>query len=1031
MPKRKRKMYYHTGGDTGNIQQHIEDHNRFGNLANIRQESATTLAQMGPESHFLTQNIAGQPLNAAVQNYIQDVFTTHAINLTKTPEQRMLDTFASDLLTTGVQGSMAEQLPAEAISPNIPPGVGTTFGPAEMQRLFGAPNLQDDAPVKDKPWELPPVLSNINIDDMQDDGAPRIPVTYGKESREQPSSPIIVDGPSAMKNVVGAGTVPDPDEPQGEIVGDVVGTTLSIEVAEDIMREAYLLDIFDGKANYDAAASVNGLMSAIKNRISMQEDPTLLDARNEPAYVFSLNADGLKEDLESLMGTGSKEYNKMLGLLSTASLTEKFGSKNNPTVVASFPSQIRKVQKPEQNLASLLNEIHNNIDINENLDLKIKWRQFTEDLENKLKSTYNDDHTYAIKDDRTGYLTVVAKNNPLAEDTVVGNFRMPTADTPYTFFETGKVPEPKRDEPATIGKTYIAQGKDPILWDPSTQGNPPDGYFPITDANTMGWLDKPAAFKAPDYRTFVKRTDPNDVITIDINDEDAELPEGYISTANAEVLGLFDDKKYKYTLPNGEVVEVSAGELATLTGVTPAQQATIDHNNALLEETANQNDLTNAYRNTKMAADNAFRQAELAESQGQFDRSLALQAFGQQNQAEATRINAQLQLSQQNIQRLAQITDALSKPSDAVAASFALTGQQSPMGIFTQADAINPYIADMMDQRSAIEAFGSGFQAEDFLAGRGKRQDPQSQDPGRQYGHDEEVHSWNTDTGTYITYGSGETKFFPKSESLSDSSSADGTNGTDMMKEHGGHSFGNPIIVGDSSDDKENQELVMSFGNAPMVVLPLNERQQKIMADANRNIPRAENGYPHPSEVPERNEGGEYIRIDPVTGLPGPTGDIDWSKVDSGPVTTAPRTTYSTRDYGIGGQPMNQGTISAQQAAFAPMGRRDAMGNPGLAGFEDLYPLTQGMIQQRSDLLTSPRVRRVLQGTAGEGTFRQMPTQMPFALPTPGFLRNLSSTERDFLKSNLATRNIFLDDVETAVAQRFGRTNTRTGRRRF
>ena len=60
-----------------------------------------------------------------------------------------------------------------------------------------------------------------------------------------------------------------------------------------------------------------------------------------------------------------------------------------------------------------------------------------------------------------------------------------------------------------------------------------------------------------------------------------------------------------------------------------------------------------------------------------------------------------------------------------------------------------------------------------------------------------------------------------------------------------------------------------------------------------------------------------------------------------------------------------------------------------------------------------------------------MPTQMPFALPTPGFLRNLSSTERDFLKSNLATRNIFLDDVETAVAQRFGRTNTRTGRRRF
>ena len=56
---------------------------------------------------------------------------------------------------------------------------------------------------------------------------------------------------------------------------------------------------------------------------------------------------------------------------------------------------------------------------------------------------------------------------------------------------------------------------------------------------------------------------------------------------------------------------------------------------------------------------------------------------------------------------------------------------------------------------------------------------------------------------------------------------------------------------------------------------------------------------------------------------------------------------------------------------------------------------------------------------------------MPFALPTPGFMRNLTGTEREVLKSNLANRNIFLDDVETAVAQRFGRTNTSQGRRRF
>ena len=63
--------------------------------------------------------------------------------------------------------------------------------------------------------------------------------------------------------------------------------------------------------------------------------------------------------------------------------------------------------------------------------------------------------------------------------------------------------------------------------------------------------------------------------------------------------------------------------------------------------------------------------------------------------------------------------------------------------------------------------------------------------------------------------------------------------------EHGGvaHGFGNPIVVGDSSKNKENQELVMSFGNAPMVVLPLNERQQEIMEDAGEvGPPRAQIG---------------------------------------------------------------------------------------------------------------------------------------------------------------------------------------------
>ena len=451
-----------------------------------------------------------------------------------------------------------------------------------------------------------------------------------------------------------------------------------------------------------------------------------------------------------------------------------------------------------------------------------------------------------------------------------------------------------------------------------------------------------------------------------------------------------------------------------------AEQATLD-------ESIRNNDLIEASKRARLAQEQAQFQANMAESQGQFDRSLALNSFAQQSRDEATRIEAELEMSRQNIDRLNQITTALSRPSDAVAASFALTGNQSPMGIFTQADAINPYIADMMDRRSAVDAFGPGFQAEDFMEGRGKRQNPLT-------GFDEDGGGNSKDI---ISISSTDSKG-NQTLTLRDGSTIERPAPVPPKLEHGGvaHGFSNPIIVGDSSDNKENQELVMSFGNAPMVVLPLNEQQEKIMERANSSVPRAQNGYPGV---------GEYDpNFNPYAGMTGVEFDENDNRNENyiaslnpdDPRNTGPRaprasSIYNTADYGIGGQPMNQGTISSQQAAFAPTGRQGGMGNPGLAGFESMYPLTQGMIQDRSDMLASPRVRQVLQGTAGEGSFRQRPTQMPFALPTPGFMRNLTGTEREFLKSNLATRNIFLDDVETAVAQRFGRTNTSQGRRRF
>jgi hypothetical protein len=58
----------------------------------------------------------------------------------------------------------------------------------------------------------------------------------------------------------------------------------------------------------------------------------------------------------------------------------------------------------------------------------------------------------------------------------------------------------------------------------------------------------------------------------------------------------------------------------------------------------------------------------------------------------------------------------------------------------------------------------------------------------------------------------------------------------------GATGFGNPVVVGDSADDRENQELVMSFGGAPVVVLPMTDRQETIMAGAAKKVPRAQIG---------------------------------------------------------------------------------------------------------------------------------------------------------------------------------------------
>jgi DNA-binding PadR family transcriptional regulator len=934
MPKRKRKMYYHDGGNTmapKDKQEHIAMHGKTSTPGNL---SFEVVNQLGRGNHFLTENVAGLPHSDAMMTGFEAIF--------------------------GVQ----DAIDARALLAEQKASLEAMASPAEQLNVFGATELGSALPPPPPPSPSPTIDNIINTNKIltTNQAANEAVNNLGSlDPEETPSESSVFNF-----EFVPEGTF---DPSAGEL-GAVDTST------RNIMAEAYINEIFD----FETTIPINDTIRQ-QFRQRVQVSAIGEDEKGNKILQIQLFQPATSDAFDNLKGDTALSSSELEILLSKG--LAYYANQNNPKNVKLFESEVKEYKEPEKNLLDVIADKRAKDPDNELYQKQ--WDELVKQLEIDFgEKVINSDLTI-MQVDSDGVATISTKMKDGSQIKKVGSTLLPSGSP--TWIEDTST-NPQSDVTASTSAT-AADPKSASYFNQDTKEyenwvataevpNPPNNLIPAAmaiSANLPGAVM--AAEKTPSIVTFYHEG-LDKFETIDINNAEAlkRLQNaGYITTSAAELAGQLGPPTKTTTLPDGQEVELTDAQIANMFGITAAQQATIDHNDALLEETAKQNNLTNAYRNTKMAADNAFRQAELAESQGQFDRSLALQAFGQQTQAEATRINAQLQMSQQNIERLNQITGALSRPSDAVAASFALTGQQSPMGVFTQADAINPYIADMMDQRSSIEAFGPGFRAEDFLEGYGRRANPAAQNPDPKgvmsigatdkYGNQ----IWTLFDGTQIvrTAPTAENPRGGPPQEVPESNTGNTTPTGEITGEHGGY-FSNPIIVGDSKDDKENQELVMSFGNAPMVVLPLDEKQQKIMADANEKIPK----------------------------------------------------------YHAGGHTLNE-----QESAFTPANTRDAAGNPGLAGFESMYPFTQEMIQQRSDLLTSPRVRRVLQGTAGEGTFRQMPTQMPFALPTPGFMRNLTGTEREFLRSNLATRNIFLDDVETAVGQRFGRTNTTTGRRRF
>ena len=366
--------------------------------------------------------------------------------------------------------------------------------------------------------------------------------------------------------------------------------------------------------------------------------------------------------------------------------------------------------------------------------------------------------------------------------------------------------------------------------------------------------------------------------------------------------------------------------------------------------------------------------ANMAENARQFDEANRLNALAQQENARATNLEAGFQINKARSDAIDQTREILRNPADYVARGFSLAGQESPFTPVTQADLINKVTGDYNAYNDMLSTMGQGFDAQDYLAGR---------------------------------------QGFAGGLEIDEA-------------EHGG-TFGNPVIVGDSSDGKENQELVMTADGAPMVVLPLTDQQINILqGNKNNNIPMAENGF--------LGEGEYDPNYNPYAGEKGQA-ILEGHLKDKSPASNMQQTgsMYSTKNNPMGtSQPssMNFGTTTNQLTSFNDfVGFGNRMGQVGFGGtVVNQLPqrnLTQQDIIQQAERFGTPRVSRVAQG------FSPMPMQFGFPLMSPGQLSSLTPDEREELRTRLATRNVSLGDVEQAVMQRFGPTGTRRGRRRF
>ena len=487
-----------------------------------------------------------------------------------------------------------------------------------------------------------------------------------------------------------------------------------------------------------------------------------------------------------------------------------------------------------------------------------------------------------------------------------------------------------------------------------------------------------------------------------------------------------------------------------------------------------------ALETAKFNADRLYKDAALAEQAGQFTASLALESEAQVESSRATNLQAMLGQQQQKTQSLDQIAGFLRNPSDAVAASFALTGDADPSGFVSQADLINKAVLDydtgaagftkMLNERS-----GQKQRMNDLLAGR-----KETAFQGGQVGT-----AFNPKTGTELTpdqlyaqkQADWQGNLDAQAKAAADARAAGIQANKDLVAQQGADLLADAMADTETRSLTELPDSVTSLPNFPLQQW-LQDNQPNTTPDTDTTPAATTTTTPAPAPrdpvVPTTfhpdsqgqtqgfgglSEHDRMVQEDRLSADPGmyaqggfaqkpvvvgedgaelaiPLEDGGMMVLNQNQLGFDPQVLASNRANAArrgGRYPVR----SAQAGGIFPVTDPTPSSDFAIPGFSG-RTFSQQDLQNQSNRLTPPRARQVTQQFgSGYSPAPMVPFKQEvggtagFASPTPGYLAGLTANEREFLRTNLASRNINLADVEQNASRLFGSTGARSGRRSF